>query len=191
MTRYKTNSWILSSCMRHFRWLLCGHVSVCSLHSLWALKPQCLCVSQNAQHGLDQRCAQLCVCVPRVPPVQWFTVSALGHVTEQVALWCSSPPITHTHLHVHPENTQHLWCAQTLQQARLHTAVTGKNETTHTQYSQCKCHYLLLTLHIEHLSLSSLPSSFVLYLRDLWLTARHFVNFVFENTAQRLLLSMC
>lgn len=60
-------------------------------------------------------CVRVYVCFPYVPPVYWFTVSALGpHDWEQVALLCTTqPPNRHvkkkthsqTHLCLHPEDT--------------------------------------------------------------------------------------
>lgn len=69
-------------------------------NAVWPMKPQCVCGSdsQNAQQSLDQCCGHLCVCVCSLCAAcsVSHSVSAGPHDWEQVALWCTYRPPTHT-----------------------------------------------------------------------------------------------
>lgn len=69
----------------------------------------------------------ICVCVPHAPPVQWFTVSLLGHMTENRWHSGSPPHPQHTHTHTPPhtpwEHRAPAMCSNT-KQAWLYTTHT-------------------------------------------------------------------
>lgn len=97
-----------------------GHDAV-DMSFVWLMKPPRVHVSQNVQRGLDGRCGHLGVYeFPHVLPVQWFTVSMPGYMTEN--RWHSGvrpnpqstlkkkrkkkKTVTQAHLRFHTEFTQ-------------------------------------------------------------------------------------
>lgn len=86
---------LVSSCMHDVCWLSCGHGVV----------DMSFDVAYETMHVCQPKCTvgpgpllwpSVGVCVPHVPPVQWFTVSVLGHMT--VNRWHSGvPPQPPTH----------------------------------------------------------------------------------------------
>ena len=125
--------------MRDVCWLSCGQDGVDMSFGV-AYETRRVCVSQYAQRGPDQHCGHLCVCVCVCSSCAAcsviHSVGAGPHDWEQVALWCTSPPPTHTHkktnhththLRLNPENTQHLQrCWSTNAYTQMHHTHTHR-----------------------------------------------------------------
>lgn len=84
------SGWCRYVIRRGLRNRACVCQPICAARPGPALRPSVVCVR---------------VCVPHVPPVQWFTVSVLGHMTEN--RWRSGVPPHPQHTHIKNKSYTH------------------------------------------------------------------------------------
>ena len=136
-TRFIVHAWRLLTVLRS-GW--CRYVIRRGLRNQ-ARVCQPICAARPGPALWPSVCVCVCVCVPHVPPVQWFTVSVLGHMTEN--RWRSGVPPHPQHTHIKKQIIHTHTSAWT---QRTHSTCNGAEAlmlthkcTTHT-LTDCCCY---------------------------------------------------